>query len=127
MKNLFIGILLLGNSFNLAQAQELKAQDLATGESIRLQTSSVGNSTLIITNKSTENVVTFVIQGAPKTGIKIELNGSWVSSLDGTFFIPPNFPAFKLHATGDFSGATLHISNVTQSKYPATAEVQLIQ
>lgn len=87
-------------------------------------TASGRNSAIYISNASTTNILKIAITGAPGSGITVQVNGQIQSSLNNIFTLPANSANYIINATGNFGGATLTVTNITNKLSDATAIIQ---
>ena len=85
-------------------------------------TANGSNSNITITNSSRANTLKFAVTGIP-AGVIAQLDGKPLSDPNGFFEISPNSPNDAYQAIGDFKGATVTITNVTNTANDATAQI----
>lgn len=102
---------------------EQGSASILSGQFCTWNTASGSTSTLTISNASRANTLTFTIAGAPSS-VQCYLNNQVQTSANGLFNIPPNSPSFNLVVTGDFLGAQVTISNITNAQNDAEAAIQ---
>ncbi|CAM1350930.1 MULTISPECIES: hypothetical protein [Tenacibaculum] len=93
-----------------------------SGQFATWNTANGSQSTLTITNSSRANTLTFTIAGAP-AGVNCYDNGA-TKPANGLFNIPPNSPSYSVVCNGNFAGAQVTVSNITNAQNDATAEIQ---
>lgn len=94
-----------------------------SGQYCTWKTANGKRSTISIANASRANMLKIAISGAPSSGIVIQVNGAVVSSLNNMFTLQPNSPYSTIEASGDFKGASVTITNITNSQMDATAAI----
>jgi hypothetical protein len=97
---------------------------IQSGQFCTWTTANGSNSTLSIANSSRANNLIVAIQGAPATGLIVQVNGVAQSTVDGIWTLPPNSPAMVIMATGNFTGSTVTITNITNAQNDAAAAIQ---
>ncbi len=93
-----------------------------SGQFATWNTASGSASTLTVSNSSRANTLTFTMAGVP-AGVLCFENGA-AKPANGLFTIPPNSPSFIVVCTGDFLGAKVTITNITNAQNDATAQIQ---
>jgi hypothetical protein len=98
---------------------------IVSGQHCTWMTANGRNSTISIANSSRANNLMIAISGAPGSGIIVEVNGQMQSALNNIFTLPPNSPTYTITAMGNFVGATVTITNITNSQHDANATIQV--
>lgn len=101
------------------------ATQVSAGQNCRWTTKSDGNATMTIINISKINQCRLSISGAPSSATVI-LNGGALVPMNGIFSIPSNTPNYSIVCFGDFGGAIITITNITNSQNDATANILVI-
>jgi hypothetical protein len=99
---------------------------IVSGQYCTWNTANGSMSTISISNSSRANNLVIVIQGAPGSGIIVQVNGALQPTLDNIFTLPPNSPAFTVIGTGDFRGSQVTITNITNAQNDASAAIQCV-
>jgi len=102
------------------------AASITSGQNCLWNTANGSGSTITITNSSRANNLVVVVQGAPGSGIIVQVNGTLQPSLDNIFTLPPNSPSFAVIGTGDFRGSQVTITNITNIQNDAAAAIQCV-
>ncbi|MBQ4819264.1 hypothetical protein [Aquimarina sp. MMG016] len=101
---------------------EQGSASIDSGQFATWNTANGSASTITITNPSRANTLTFTITGAPD-GVHCFDNG--VSKpINSLFNIPPNSPSYSVVGNGDFKGAVVTVSNITNAQNDAPAQIQ---
>jgi hypothetical protein len=99
---------------------------ISSGQYCTWSTANGRNSTLTIANPSQANNLMIAIMGAPASGITIQVGNQVQQTLNNIFTLPPNSPTFIFMATGNFGGARVTISNITNKQNDAQAAIQVV-
>jgi hypothetical protein len=99
---------------------------IRSGQNCTWNTANGQISTISIVNSSKANVLSIVVAGAPISGITVQVNGKVQQTLNGIFTLPPNSPSYTVVATGNFGGAALMISNITNPQNDASAYIECV-
>lgn len=98
---------------------------IRSGQNCTWMTANGRNSTISIGNSSRANNLTIAITGAPASGIIVQAGTQMQPALNSIFTLPPNSPTYLIVATGNFGGATLTITNLTNKQLDAGANIQV--
>lgn len=99
---------------------------ISSGQYCTWNTANGRNSTLTVANPSRANNLVIAIMGAPASGIMIQVGNQVQQTLNSIFTLPPNSATFIIMATGNFGGARVTISNITNKQNDAQATIQVV-
>jgi len=97
---------------------------ITSGQYCTWNTANGSASTLNIANSSRANNLIVAVQGAPASGLIVQVNGAMQPTVDGIWTLPPNSPSMVIIATGNYGGSTVTITNITNAQNDAAAAIQ---